>query len=100
VDIDVPAKDLSLALRVEWENPVPFAWTVVKIDAQGHELGRMDLAFEPRTHFAEKHVTALEETRTLLILGTNLGGVDATHLLDPDYAPFEPHGCTVYVVRM
>jgi hypothetical protein len=100
IDIDVPAKDLTLALRVEWESPVPFTWTVVKIDAEGREQGRLDFAFEPRVSFAEKHITALDETRSLLVLGTNLGGIDATHLLDPDHAPFEPHGCTVYAVRM
>lgn len=100
VDLDVPTQDLTLAIRVEWEAPVPFAWTVVKLDEKDHEIGRLDFAFEPRVTSAEKRVVALGEARTLLILGTNLGGVDATHLLDPDHAPFEPHGCTVYVVRI
>ena len=86
--------------RVEWEEPVPFTWTVVKLDALGKELGRLDFAYEPRVSSAEKQITALEGTKTLLILGTNLGGTDATHLLDPDRAPFEPHGCTVYVARL
>ncbi len=100
VDIDVPTKDLSLAIQVEWEGPVPFTWTVVKLDAQDQEIGRLDVAFEPRVTNAEKRIVALDGVRSLLVLGVNLGGIDATHLLDPDHAPFEPHGCTLYVVRL
>jgi hypothetical protein len=100
LDVDVPTKELSLAIHVEWEPPVPFTWTAVKLDAQGRETGRIDFAFEPRVTSAEKRLVALDDARTLLILGTNLGGIDAAHLLDPDHAPFEPHGCTVYVVRL
>lgn len=100
VEIDVPAQDLSLAIRVEWESPVPFTWSVAKLDADDREIGRVDFAFEQHATSAEKRLVALEGTRSLLILGTNLGGIDATHLLDPDHAPFEPHGCTIYVVRL
>lgn len=100
VELDVPTPNLSLAVRVEWEAPVPFAWTVVKLDAHEREIGRLDFAFEPRVTSAEKRIVALDETRSLLILGTNFGGIDATHLLDPDHSPFEPHGCTVYVVKL
>ena len=100
IDIDVPTNDLSLAVHVEWEGPGPFSWTAVKLDAQEQETGRLDFAFEPRVTNAEKRIVALDGVRSLLILGVNLGGIDATHLLDPDHAPFEPHGCTVYVVRI
>jgi hypothetical protein len=100
IDIDVPTQDLALALRVDWETPVPFAWTALKLDAASREIGRIDLAFEPRVTSAEKRIVALDGTRSLLVLGTNLGGIDATHLLDPDHAPFEAHGCTVYVVQL
>lgn len=100
IDLDVPTKDLVLALRVEWETPVPFSWTVVKLDANNEEQGRLDLTFEPRVTAAEKHITALDNTKSLLVLGTNLGDLDATHLLEPDHSPFEPHGCTVYVVKL
>jgi hypothetical protein len=100
IDIDLPTKDLSLAIHAEWEAPVPFAWTAVKLDAEDHEIGRIDLAFEARVTSAEKRIVALEGTKSLLVLGTNLGGVDAAHLLDPDHAPFEPHGCTLYVARL
>jgi hypothetical protein len=100
IDIDEPTKDLSLAIHAEWESPVPFAWTAVKLDALGREIGRIDLAFEARVTSAEKHIVALDGTSSLLVLGTNLGGIDAAHLLDPDHAPFEPHGCTLYVVRL
>lgn len=100
IAIDVPTKDLSLAIHVEWEAPVPFTWTVVKLDPNEHEIGRLDLAFEPRVTSAEKRIVALDGIEALLVIGTNLGGIDATHLLDPDHAPFEPHGCTIYVARL
>jgi hypothetical protein len=97
VDLDRPAPKPKYALHVEWEGPGPFTWTVVKLDEQTRVLGRMDLAFEPRTTTAEKRLDEFGATGALLVLGTNLGGIDATHLLDPDRAPFEPHGCTIYV---
>jgi hypothetical protein len=97
VDLDRPNEKAKYALRVEWESPGPFTWTVVKLDEQARVLGRMDLAFEPRTTAAEKRLDEFTGTGSLLVLGTNLGGIDTTHLLDPDRAPFEPHGCTVYV---
>jgi hypothetical protein len=100
VIIDVPTKNLSLAIHAEWEGPGPFAWTAVKLDGQDQQIGRLDLAFEPRVTSAEKRLVALDGVRALLVLGTNLGGIDATHLLDPDHAPFEPHGCTLYVVQI
>lgn len=100
VDIDVPSSELALAVKVEWESPAAFSWTVAKFDEADQELGRLDLAFEYGASSAEKRLVSLDGVRSLLILGTNLGGIDATHLLDPDHAPFEPHGCTVYVVRL
>lgn len=100
VEIDVPSPELALAVKVEWERPAAFSWTVAKFDERDQEIGRLDLAFEYGASSAEKRLVSLEGVRSLLILGTNLGGIDATHLLDPDHAPFEPHGCTVYVVRL
>ncbi|MGC4065681.1 MAG: hypothetical protein QM784_13740 [Polyangiaceae bacterium] len=97
VELDHHNTSIHYALRADWESPSPFTWTVVKLDAQTQVLGRMDLAFEPRATAAEKQLEEFGATTALLVLGTNLGGLDTTHLLDPDRAPFEPHGCTVYV---
>ena len=42
----------------------------------------------------------LDEARAVLIVGTNLEGIDLSHPFDPDVAPFEPHTATVYLVRL
>jgi hypothetical protein len=99
IELDVPTTNLELGLVLDWEPPSPFTWTVVKVDAQGTELGRSEIAFEPRVTHAEKNLVSLEGTRTLLVVGTNLGGIDLAHPFDPDYAPFEPHGATAYIVK-
>ena len=75
-------------------------WKIVKLDDKGQEIGRIDVAFEQRGTEIERRVVTLEGTRSLLIVGTNLGGVDLAHPFDPDHEPFEPHGCTVYVGRL
>ncbi len=100
VDLDVALEKLELGVKAEWEDPVAMVWQIVKLDDSGVETGRIDVAFEQRGREFERRLVALEGTRSLLIVGTNLGGVDMAHPFDPDHEPFEPHGCTVYVGRM
>jgi hypothetical protein len=100
VDFDVPADNLTLALSVDWEPPSPMIWQVAKLGPDGQPLGRIEVAFEPRQYHAERRLLNLAGVRSLLIVGTNLGGVDLAHPFDPDHAPFEPHNCSVYLARM
>jgi len=100
IDLDIPTEKLELGIKTEWEAPVPMVWQIVKLDEAGKEMGRIDIAFEQRGTESERRLVALEATRSLLIVGTNLGGVDLAHPFDPDHEPFEPHSCTVYVGRM
>ncbi len=100
IDLDVSVEKLKLGVKVDWEHPVAMVWQVVKLDDSAREIGRIGVAFEERGHEFERRLVALEDTRSLLIVGTNLGGVDAAHPFDPDHEPFEPHGCTVYVGRL
>jgi len=100
VDLDVPTEKLELGIKTEWEPPISMVWKIVKLDDKGREIGRIDVAFEQRGTEIERRVVTLEGARSLLIVGTNLGGVDLAHPFDPDHEPFEPHGCTVYVGRL
>jgi hypothetical protein len=100
VDLDVPLGEKELAIQAEWESPVSFQWAVVKLDAEGRELGRHYAPFLERGTAAQQTLSSLEGVKSLLIAGTNLGGVTLAHPFDPDYAPFEPHGCTVYLTKL
>jgi hypothetical protein len=66
----------------------------------GEELGRIDIPYQERGRDAEGRISNLEGARAVLIVGTNLEGIDLAHPFDPDVAPFEPHAATVYLVRM
>ncbi len=100
VDLDVPTEKLQLGVKAEWEAPVAMIWQIAKLDETGKQIGRIDVAFEQRGSEIERSLVALEGTSSLLIVGTNLGGIDLVHPFDPDHEPFEPHSCTVYVARM
>ncbi len=100
IDLDVPTEKLELGIKTEWEAPVAMIWQIAKLDDTGKDIGRIEIAFEQRGNEIERRLVALEGTRSLLIVGMNLGGVDLSHPFDPDHEPFEPHGCTVYVGRL
>ncbi len=100
VGIDRPTEHLSLGARMVWEPPAPFVWTIIKLDAKGEVLGRVTVAYQERTFEAERQILELNGVGSLLIVGTNLGGVDLSHSLDPDRTPYEAHGCTVYVTQL
>jgi hypothetical protein len=100
LDLDEVGLGASLGFRAEWEPPVNFQWQLVKIGPDGTELGRIDIPFQARGHEAEGRVRNLDDARAILVVGTNLEGIDLAHPFDPDVAPFEPHGATVYLARM
>lgn len=101
VPIDEPiSATTEIGLRAEWESPVPFAWTIVKLDGKGNEIGRVNVKFSETAQKTERTLRELPGVAALLIVGTNLGGVDLEFPFDPDIAPFEPHGLTVYVTKL
>jgi hypothetical protein len=100
IDLDEVALGETLALQAEWEAPVVFTWTVVHLDKHGREQRRLELPFQERGEKAEQRIVNLETARHLLIVGTNLGGVDLSHPFDPDVAPYEPHAATVYLAKL
>jgi hypothetical protein len=56
--------------------------------------------FVERGTSIEQNLADLEGVQALMVVGTNLGGVDLAHPFDPDLSPFEPHGCTVYLTKL
>jgi len=100
VELDEVPIGSALAMRAEWEAPVSFQWQLVKLSESGVELGRVDVPFQERGREAEARVTGLEGAAAVLVVGTNLEGIEVAHPFDPDIAPFEPHGVTVYFARL
>lgn len=100
LDLDKVALGEALGFRAEWEPPVSFQWQLVTIGGDGEELGRIDIPFQERGRDAEGRVRNLVGVKAVLIIGTNLEGIDLAHPFDPDVAPFEPHGATIYLARM
>jgi len=100
LELDQVPPGSTLGFKAEWEPPVAFRWTLVRVGSDGRELGRVHPAFQERGTSAEQTLVNLEGSAGILVVGTNLGGVDLKRPFDPDVAPFEPHGCTVYLSKL
>ncbi len=98
--LDAPTASKTLAFQARWEPPAEFRWQLVKIDADGNELGRIDVPFQERQTTAEARIVDLTGARAVLVVGAHLERVDVEHPFDPDVAPFEPHSALVYLVAM
>jgi len=90
----------ALGMRLTCEQPASYCWTLSRTDAQGKLLGRIPIAFEPGQTQWERSVTLQAGDQGLMLVGTNLGGVDSRHPFDPDIAPYEPHACVLYVAPL
>lgn len=100
VTLDEVPLGAALGFQAEWEAPVSFQWQLVTIDPNGQELQRVDVPHQERATSAEARVVKLDGAAAVLVVGTNLEGVELAHPFDPDVEPFEPHACTVYLARM
>lgn len=97
LELDEVALNATLAFQAKWERPVAFAWSLVQLDSSGHELKRLDVPFKAKSTSAEQRLADFHGAAYILVVGTNLGGLSAEHPFDPDLAPFETHGCNVYL---
>jgi hypothetical protein len=100
LDLDRVTLNKQLAFRAEWETPGVFRWSLVSVDARGQPLRRFDLPLVKSASSAERMVGDVDGAVGVLIVGTNLGGIDLAHPFDPDHEPFEAHGFTVYVTEL
>jgi hypothetical protein len=86
-----------IAFRTSCEAPVSYVWSVSRLDRKGAEISRFPLTFKERGGDASGRVLPQAEMEELLLVGTNVGGVDLAHPFDPDHGPHEAHGCTVAI---
>lgn len=100
LELDDVALGATLGFQAEWEAPVAFAWTLIQLDKEGHELKRLDVPFKENARSTEQRLSNFETAAYVLVVGTNMGGIDKDHPFDPDIAPYEPESCTVYLVRL
>jgi hypothetical protein len=100
LDLDRITLGKSLGFRAEWEAPVVMRWSLVTVDPEGNVLRRFDLPFVQNATSAERSILDYDGAAGLLVVGLNLGGVDAANPFDPDHEPFEPHGFTVYLTEI
>jgi len=100
LELDQVPPGATLGFRAEWEAPVSFAWTLVRVGPEGNELSRVDLPFQERSLQAEGRVSDLAGVSAILAVGTFLDEITLAHPFDPDVEPFEPHSATVYFARL
>ncbi|MFZ5890894.1 MAG: hypothetical protein ACOY0T_07580 [Myxococcota bacterium] len=100
LDMDEVGLGAALGVHIDWEPPVSFQWQIVKVGPKGEEVTRIDVPFQERGHEVDARLQNLDGASAVLIVGTNLEGIDLAHPFDPDVAPFEPHSATVYLARM
>ncbi len=82
-----------LRVEITWEEHALFRWTLVKLDADGRELGRVGIKAPNRATEAQMTLADLGGVDSLLLVGTNVG--DPTYRFDPDDDVWEPHGWLV-----
>jgi hypothetical protein len=100
VDLTGAPPGAPLGFQAEWEPPAQFQWVLVRIGADGRELGRLEVPFQQKETSVEARLVDLGDAKGVLIAGAHLEEVDGDHPFDPDVAPFEPHGAMVYVVEL
>jgi len=99
LDLTKAPQGFTLGMRAEWEPPAEFQWLLVTVGAHG-EVSRFEVPFQERETVAEARVGNIHDARAVIAVGTHLERVDADHPFDPDVAPFEPHGASLYLVEL
>jgi len=79
-------------LDAEWEQLARIRWVVVKRDASGRDVGRLEATAAPKATHAHVEVVDLEGVASLLVVAANVGTWDVP--FDPDDV-WEPHGWVV-----
>jgi hypothetical protein len=99
LDLGASPQVPELTFVADWELPSLFRWALVKVDKQGAEVGRVDVAGVFGASHAERTVVGLDGLSGLLVVGVNAGSIDRSHPFDPDEQPLMPHGYTVTLVK-
>ena len=84
------APGARLRVEIVWEEHALFRWAFVKLDAQGHELGRVVIPTRERATEAQMTLVDVDAVDRVLLVGVNVG--DPAYRFDPDDEVWEPHG--------
>ncbi|MBW2453296.1 MAG: hypothetical protein JRI68_02245 [Deltaproteobacteria bacterium] len=71
----------------EWEESFVFQWCLVRVDAEGREIGRSNLGGVFGKNLVQLTLNDLGEAAGLLMVGTSLGNDDRSNAFDPDVGP-------------
>jgi hypothetical protein len=99
VDLRGAPAGFTLGFQAMWEPPAEFQWELVEVGPEG-EMSRLRVPFQERETSSEARLVNVHDARAIIVAGTHLERVDADHPFDPDVAPFEPHGTSVYLVEL
>lgn len=86
-----------LRVELDWEEHALFRWTLVKVDAQGRELGRVGIPAKERATSAQITLVDLAGVDRVLLVGVNVG--DPAYAFDPDDEVWEPHAWVLTVAE-
>jgi hypothetical protein len=100
LELDDQDQDSTFVFRVSCELPVSYVWSVTRLGHTGRESSRVPIAYKQRGSEIHASIAPDSDTRSLLLVGTNLGGVALSHPFDPDHGPHEAHGCTAAINRL
>jgi hypothetical protein len=100
LDLRDAPKGVPLGFQAEWEPPAQFQWLLVRVGADGTELGRLEVPYQQRETRVEARLVDLGGAAALIAVGAHIERVDVEQPFDPDVAPFEPHGALVYFVEL
>ncbi len=98
--VEMDQRPAGIAIRATCEAPVSYVWSVIRLADDGTTRSVVRAPFLERNPISEQRISDLDGIAKLVLVGTNLGGVDLAHPFDPDHSPFEPHGCTIYLAPL
>ena len=99
IDLAGAPPHAELTFVADWELPALFRWALVKVDKDGAEAGRVEVAGIFGDSHAERTVAKVDGLAGVLVVGVNAGSIDRSHPFDPDEQPLMPHSYTVTLAK-
>jgi hypothetical protein len=99
VDLEGAPPGSELTFVADWELPSVLRWSLVKVDKDGMEAGRVDVAGLFGASHVERTVVKLDGLAGVMVVGVNAGSDDRGHPYDPDEEPLMPHSYTVMFAK-
>lgn len=98
LDLQGAPADAEITAVVEWEQPVLFRWTFVKIGKEGSEKGRVDVAPVFGEFRQERTMRDLQDLAGVLMVGVNEGEASRKDPFDPGGPQLAPRSylLTIY----